>query len=57
MTITVIDEDYEKVTIQTKDIAGTSIVPFKKLKRRKGDKDDITEIFKAMLASRSPVFA
>ena len=57
MTITVIDEDYEKVTIQTKDIAGTSIVPFKKLKRRKGDKDDLTEIFKAMLASRSPVFA
>ena len=57
MTITVIDDDYEKVTIQTKDIAGTSIVPFKKLKRRKGDKDDLTEIFKAMLASRSPVFA
>ena len=57
MTITTVDNDYEKVVIQTKDIHGESIVPFKAIKKRKGDKDDLSEIFKAMMQSKAPVFA
>lgn len=56
MTITTVDNDYEKVVIQTKDIHGESIVPFKAIKKRKGDKDDLSEIFKAMMQSKAPVF-
>lgn len=55
LLVTHVDSDYERVTIHTKDIRGTSDVTFKSLS--KGSKDnDMSEIFKALVSNRPPVF-
>jgi len=55
LTVTHVDSDYERITIHTKDIRGTSDVTFKSLS--KGGKDsDMSDIFKALVSNRPPVF-
>jgi hypothetical protein len=55
LLVTHVDSDYERVTIFTKDIAGTSDITYKSLS--KGGKDDsMGDIFKALVANRPPVF-
>lgn len=56
ITCTVIDTDYEKVFFLTSDIRGQSVASFKTLNKRKGGGNDLTEVMKAMMASRPPVF-
>jgi len=55
LLVTHVDSDYERVTIYTKDIAGTSDITFKSLSKGKGD-NDMTDIFKALVSNRPPVF-
>ena len=57
MALTTLDLDYEKVILQIKDITGVSISPFSKISKRKGDKDDMSELLKALIVSKPPVFA
>lgn len=57
MTLTTVDTTYEKIIIQTKDLTGMSITPFKAILRRKGNDNDLSEIYKSMLANKPlPVF-
>ena len=53
MTISIVDEDYERVTILTRDIRGNSTVGFKSIKNRK-DKDNsgFEEILKSIFMSK-----
>lgn len=53
-----VDTDWERVSIYTKDLKGTSDVSYKVLSKRKGDKDtsELAEIFKALTANKPPVF-
>lgn len=55
MTITVMDEDYERAVVLTKDIRGKSDVSFKSLSKRKDSKVDLGEMMKALMSNRPPV--
>lgn len=54
LTLTTVDSDYERCQILTKDIRGKSEISFKALKKKKDN--DLTEIYKALVANRAPVF-
>lgn len=56
MTCTVIDQDYERVYILTKDIRGRTDISFKALNKRKDKDVDMSEIMKALMSNRPPVF-
>lgn len=56
LTLSVLDMDYEMLTLFTKDIRGVSKIGFKALKKRKENAGDYSEILKALLANRPPVF-
>jgi len=54
LMLTVVDEDYERVIIYTKDIDGVSDITFKSL--AKGSKDGgMNDIFKSLVGNRPPV--
>lgn len=54
LLLTVVDEDYERVIIYTKDIDGISDITFKSL--AKGSKDSgMNDIFKSLVDNRPPV--
>jgi len=55
LTVTVIDSDYERISIYTKDISGVSDVTYKALNKRSGKDNDMGEIFKALINNRPPV--
>lgn len=55
MCYTLVDEDYERITIYTKDIRGVSTTSFKALARRKDGNVDYSELVKAMISNRPPV--
>lgn len=55
MTVTVMDEDYERAVVLTKDIRGKSDVSFRSLSKRKDGKVDLGEMMKAMMSNRPPV--
>jgi len=54
MMFSKVDTDYERVVIYTKDISGYSDTSFKALKKS-GDKEDLSEIIKAMVSNRPVV--
>lgn len=54
LTLTIVDPDYERCNIVTKDIRGKSEISFKALKKKKDN--DLNDIYKALVANRSPVF-
>lgn len=56
MMLNVIDEDYERVSIYTKDLSGSTDVTFKQLSKRGKDSggDKYFEIFKDMVVGRAP---
>ena len=56
LMVTVVDRDYERVTIMTKDIHGKSDMTFKALSKKGGKNDDLTDIFKSLVANKNPVF-
>lgn len=56
MTFTVVDADYERVVIITADIRGRSEITFKTLSKRKDSGNDLTEVLKALLVNKPPVF-
>jgi len=54
--VTVADLSYERATIYTKDIKGTSDVSFRALSKKRGDSSgDMTEIFKALISNKPPL--
>ena len=55
MAITVVDEDYERVSMYVKDLSGYSDISLKSLKKSKGT-DDLSDVLKNMLASRMIYF-
>jgi len=58
MMLTVMDNDWERATMYTKDLTGHSDISYKALNRRKNRSDmaDLAEIFKAISANKPPVF-
>lgn len=56
MVLTTVDNDYEKVIFQIKDLHGETIVPYSALNKRKGDSSDLAEIFKALMVNKQPTF-
>jgi hypothetical protein len=58
LLVSIVDQDYERVTILTKDITGNSDIPFKSLKAKggKSDSSDMSEIFKAMVNNKPPLY-
>lgn len=56
MTVTVIDQDYERVYILTRDIRGKTDISFKAISRRKDSGIDLSEVMKAMMSGRPPIF-
>jgi len=56
LMVTIVDRDYERVTLYTKDIHGKSDVTYKALSKHGGKSDDMSEIMKALIANKPPVF-
>lgn len=56
INISVVDEDYERVIMLTKDIRGSSNVGFKQLKKRKADSGNYDELIKALMVSKPMSF-
>jgi len=58
LLINVVDTDWERVTVYTKDLRGTSDLSFKVIKKRKGDgnSNELAEVFKAISSNKPPVF-
>ena len=58
LLITVVDQDYERVQIFTKDLKGSTDITFRTLKKRSNNNnnEDMSEIFKSMLQNRTPQF-
>lgn len=55
LTLTVLDDDNEYMTLYTKDINGMSEISYKKLKKNGGSKsNDFDSIMKAMMSNRPP---
>jgi len=52
MTATVMDEDYERAVVLTKDIRGKSDISFRSLSKRKDGKVDLNDMLKAMVGNR-----
>jgi len=58
LLINVVDTDWERVSMYTKDIQGTSDMSYKIIKKRKGDSNssELAEVFKALTSNKPPVF-
>lgn len=58
LTYTVLDNDYERITLGIRDMRGFSTCGYKALKKRnKSDKNnDYDELIKALLSNRAPTF-
>lgn len=58
LMINIVDTDWERVTIHTKDLKGTSDITYKAIGKRKGgsDSSELVDIFKAMSSNRAPSF-
>jgi len=56
MSLSLVDLDYERVSLYTKDIKGKSDISFKGLNKRKESGDNYTEMVKAIMANRPVTF-
>jgi len=56
MSCTIVDENWDRGYVLTKDIRGRSDFSLKKLNNRKDGNVDLGEIIKALLVNKSPVF-
>lgn len=56
LTLSVVDEDYERVYILTKDIRGRSDVTFKSIAKKSNKESESAEIVKALMSNKPPVF-
>lgn len=56
MTCTVIDSAYERIYILVKDIRGKTDISFKSISKRKESGADLSEIVRALMTNRTPVF-
>ena len=52
INISIVDEDYERVTMLTKDIRGMSTIGFKSLTKRKADSGNYDELIKSLMVSK-----
>lgn len=56
LTISLLDDDYERLTVLTKDIRGVSSVNYRNLKKQGSKNDDLTSVMSALMSNRPPVF-
>lgn len=56
LTISILDDDYERVYIMTKDIRGRSDISYKTLAKKNNKSTDTEDILKALMANRAPAF-
>ena len=56
LTISILDDDYERVYIMTKDIRGRSDISYKTLSKKNNKSTDTEDILKALMANRAPAF-
>lgn len=57
MLISIVDTDYERVELHTKDLNGTSDVSYKVLNKKKKDSDtDMADLFKSLISNSQPRF-
>lgn len=56
LTVTIVDDDYERAYIMTKDIRGRSDVGYKALSKKSDKNTDAGDMVKALMANRAPVF-
>ncbi len=58
LLINVVDTDWERVEVFTKDLKGTSDLSYKAIKGKKGSNDssDLAEVFKSISSNRAPAF-
>ena len=54
--ISILDEDYERAYILTKDIRGRTDVSYKALSRKNDKNNDIADMVKQFMANKSPAF-
>lgn len=52
INISIVDEDYERVTMLTKDIRGMSTIGFKALTKRKSDSGNYDDLIKSLMVSK-----
>ena len=58
LLINVVDTDWERVSINIKDLAGTTDLSYKVINNKKGSNNssDLADIFKAMSSNKVPSF-
>jgi len=56
LSVTVADPDYERLTIQIKDIRGKTDLSFKKAIKKDKNDSDYSEVIKALMANKAPTF-
>jgi len=56
LMLNIMDVDYERVTLYTKDIRGKSDITYKALSKRKGENNDYGELVKAVMGNKPVVF-
>ena len=56
LTVSILDEDYERAYILTKDIRGRSDVTYKSLLKKSDKSTDAADIVKALMMNKAPAF-
>ncbi len=52
LTLTIVDDDWEMVSIYINGLRGSQDIPFDKLKDKKGKNDELSDLFKLMTTTR-----
>ena len=56
LSFTVVDLDYERISVYIKDLTGKSDISFNGLKRKKDGDFQLTDFLKTMMNNNHPVF-
>ena len=56
ISVTVVDPDYERISLQIKDIRGKTDLSFKKAIKKDKNDSDYGEVIKALMANKAPAF-
>ena len=56
LTVSIVDDDYERAYIMTKDIRGRSDISYKMLNKRDKNNSELGDIVKALMSNKAPVF-
>ena len=56
LSFTIVDLDYERISVYIKDLTGKSDISFNGLKRKKDGDFQLTDFLKTMMNNNHPVF-